>query len=194
MVRFKTIGCIATLAIAGAIAGLWAGPAFAGGGGCLRGEPPVDGAWTTIELIDACFTPAVTHVASGSQVTWVNRDAFEHNVIGIGGSWGTGETLLKGDQISYRFDANGVYVYACYLHPGMVGAVVVGDGSGAADLTRVASVTDAAPSAAPAVAATEPESSSGTLPSSLVAGAIGSLIGAVAAIAALSRRKRVIGA
>jgi len=38
--------------------------------------------------------------------------------------------------VSYRFDTDGVYPYACWLHPGMVGAIVVGDGVGS-DLSAV---------------------------------------------------------
>jgi hypothetical protein len=33
--------------------------------------------------------------------------------------------------VTHAFDANGVYPYFCLFHPSMVGAIVVGDGSGA---------------------------------------------------------------
>ena len=41
--------------------------------------------------------------------------------------------------MSYRFDQDGVYPYSCLLHPGMVGAIVVGDGVGT-DLAGVVPV------------------------------------------------------
>ena len=40
----------------------------------------------------------------------------------------------------YRFDQDGVYPYSCLIHPGMVGAIVVGDGVGT-DLAGVVPVT-----------------------------------------------------
>ena len=39
----------------------------------------------------------------------------------------------------YRFDEDGVYPYSCLIHPGMVGAIVVGDGVGT-DLAGVVPV------------------------------------------------------
>jgi hypothetical protein len=35
-----------------------------------------------------------------------------------------------GQRITYRFSTSGVYPYFCFFHPGMVGAVVVGDAAG----------------------------------------------------------------
>ena len=113
------------------------GPATAGGG-CMHGSPPTDGTGSTVEMIDACFTPTVLHVARGAEVVFVNRDeGVVHNVVGIGGTWGTFDDVSFGDSVDYRFDSNGVYLYACFLHEGMIGAVVVGDGSGSADLGSV---------------------------------------------------------
>jgi hypothetical protein len=37
---------------------------------------------------------------------------------------------MQGETVSYRFDQDGVYPYSCLIHPGMVGAIVVGDGVG----------------------------------------------------------------
>jgi len=44
--------------------------------------------------------------------------------------------------VSYRFVRSGVYPYVCTYHPGMVGAVVVGDGTG---LGAVGTTTAAGP-------------------------------------------------
>ncbi len=192
MFRSKTSIASILLLVVGAFA-VSVGPALAGGGGCL-GTSPSDGSSTTVELKDICFTPTVTHVASGSTVTWVNRDDVEHIIVGVGETWGTTESLSYGEKTTYRFDGNGVYVYACWIHPGMVGAVVVGDPSGPADLTKVASVV-APPSAPPAGPVSQPvalEASDGSVPASLVAGAVGLVMGAVAAAAALTRRKRPV--
>jgi plastocyanin len=136
---------------------LLSGTAVAGGG-CMHGSPPTDGTGTTVEMVDACFTPTVLHVARGAEVTFVNRDeGMTHNVVGVGDTWGSFGELSFGEAASYRFDANGVYLYSCFLHEGMVGAVVVGDGSGAANLQSVhaAAATDTIPGGSgPAAVAT----------------------------------------
>jgi hypothetical protein len=36
----------------------------------------------------------------------------------------------RGKSVTFRFDEEGVYPFFCCLHPGMAGAVVVGDGAG----------------------------------------------------------------
>ena len=37
-----------------------------------------------------------------------------------------------GEKVSYTFSEEGVFPYVCILHPGMIGAIVVGDGIGPA--------------------------------------------------------------
>jgi hypothetical protein len=82
-------------------------------------------------MFEACFTSTVLYVDRGTDVTWTNRDPMDHNVIGVGGTWGDlNLTLSRGDSVSYRFDEDGVFPYACWIHPGMIGAIVVGDGVG----------------------------------------------------------------
>jgi hypothetical protein len=43
-------------------------------------------------------------------------------------SWGNADDIAEGESVAYAFDNPGVYPYFCILHPGMVGAIVVGDG------------------------------------------------------------------
>ena len=51
-----------------------------------------------------------------------------HLITGANQAWGSRDEELKPDQtVSYRFDKPGIYAYACALHRGMSGAVVVGD-------------------------------------------------------------------
>jgi hypothetical protein len=47
-----------------------------------------------------------------------------HNISGPG--WFEGE-LAPGRSVSRTFDAVGTYTFGCTLHPGMTGAVVVGE-------------------------------------------------------------------
>ncbi|MBA3690569.1 MAG: hypothetical protein H0W82_04040, partial [Actinobacteria bacterium] len=125
--RIRTI-IVATLT-AGAAVASWSGSASAGGG-CLHGTPPSEGGGTVVEMIDACFTPTVLHVDPGATVTFVNRDGMNHQVAGVGDTWGSFTELVPGERVTYTFETDGVYLYSCYLHPGMVGAVVAGSGAG----------------------------------------------------------------
>jgi plastocyanin len=112
------------LAITAAMAvALPAAPASAGGG-CHRGATVTEATGTAVEMKEACFTPTVLHVKSGDTVTWTNLDRMDHVVAGQG--WGHFDNMGGGAVTSYRFTKAGVYPYTCFLHPGMNGAVVVG--------------------------------------------------------------------
>jgi plastocyanin len=126
---------------------LWGGGGVAvAGGGCHT--PPTASRGDAVDIADLCFVSTVLYVEPGTEVTWTNRDSIEHDVVGVGDTWGDpGTSLLSGDEVSYRFDQDGVYPYACWLHPGMVGAIVVGDGVGT-DLGAVAAAGDGPAAAA----------------------------------------------
>ena len=109
------------------------GEALAGGGGCYGGVTQNDATGekiATVRMIDACFTATVTTVDPGTDVTFVNADfGMIHNVSAH--EWGHFEDMSKGDAFTVSFDGAGVYPFACQYHPGMTGAIVVGDGKGA---------------------------------------------------------------
>jgi len=130
--------------------------------GCHNSEIR-DVAGTRVDLKDSCFVQTILRVQPGQAVTWSNRDSTEHGVTGVGGTWGDYTTFLRGKSVTYRFGRAGVYPYFCYVHPGMVGAVVVGDG-GKATATEsfgagVIPVTSPLSDAKAAPAAAEPASS-----------------------------------
>jgi plastocyanin len=108
------------------------GAALAGGGGCYGGVTQNDATGekiATVRMIDACFTATVTTVDPGTDVTFVNADfGMIHNVSAH--EWGHFEDMSKGDAFTVSFDGAGVYPFACQYHPGMTGAIVVGDGTG----------------------------------------------------------------
>jgi plastocyanin len=176
-----------TLASAMVVAALSLGAAPASaGGGCLHGLPPSDGTGDTVEMNANCFEATVLHVDPGAEVTWVNRDPYTHTVTGVGGTWGDFSEIAQGGSVSYRFDTNGVYVYSCLIHPGMVGAVVVGNGSGDAGLDAVAVIPlSVDPPSAPATTAPATSGGSSWIWPALLAGAIGTGIGL-----AFARRRR----
>jgi plastocyanin len=115
---------LVTLAVA-ALAGVAAfvGPAQAGGG-CH--SPATTKETAAIELRWVCFGPTVARVDTGREVAFVNKDPLSHNIVGLGVQWGDYEEIEQGEVRRFTFAEPGIYPYACYLHPGMVGAVVVG--------------------------------------------------------------------
>jgi len=113
-------------------------PALAGGG-CH--DEATESSASMVELRNLCFTSTVTHVDPGQEVAFVNRDSYRHNVVGLG-LWGEVEGLRYGETRRFTFEEPGVYPYACTLHTGMVGAIVVGgDERHAGDAGTVAAVS-----------------------------------------------------
>lgn len=158
---------------------LAAAPPAAAGGGCHA--PATEGRGTTVALTDLCFTPTVLRVAPGTEVTFVNRDSVAHPLGRPGGEWGWDGTA--GGRASVRLDQAGTYPFFCYVHPGMVGVVVAGDGRGPG--AQVVQVDDPAAPAAPAAATGQPAATAGGgLPSFpaawLVVVALAALAGAAA--------------
>lgn len=121
-------------------------PASAGGGGCYGGV--TQGTGTTVFLAEACPTPNILQVDQGATVTFMNKDPFAHNI--IGNTWGHPDDLNQGDSFSATFADPGVYPYACWYHPGMTGAIVVGRGMGAGNGLTVSIGSLPVPSPSPA--------------------------------------------
>jgi plastocyanin len=105
---------------------LVAGTPASAGGGCHEGS--TQGTGTAVDLKGACFTPSLLRVAEGSTVTFTNYDPFAHNV--SGSLWGHYDNLTPNESFSASFDQPGIYPYACTIHQGMTGVIVVGDGTG----------------------------------------------------------------
>ncbi len=104
-------------------------PAARAGGGC-RGVPVTEEATTSVTMTDFCFEPSIVRVDVGATVTWRNESDQPHSVTGQNASWGSYEELLNGAATSRAFETTGTYAYYCMIHPGMIGVVVVGDGTG----------------------------------------------------------------
>jgi hypothetical protein len=144
-----------------------------------------------------CFYPAVLYADPGARVTWINSEPVDHTVTGVGNSWGSYDSLAADARVSFAFEEDGVYVYSCILHPGMVGAVVVGDGIDEAGGDSAAVVTlpaadDAAMSARDVdagVTSVDAGTGDAWVPVA-VAVAAGSVVGALAAAAFRRTRGR----
>lgn len=150
-----------------------AAPAGAGGG-CHSGDLPdvrraVSG--TEVEMAMMCFQPRVLAVPPGTSVRFTNDDQAVHVVIGTG--WGTGDELALGEWVDHRFTQPGIYPYSCYLHPGMNGAIVVGD---------------AAPAPSAVLAASSASGRGLAIPALAIGGIAGTVLGSVA-----TRRRTRLG-
>ena len=107
------------------------------GGGFCHGAPVTDTSTDRVVIADYCFTPTIVRVGVGDPVTWLNKDGTPHAVAGANGSWAGDGDLHMGDKATVRFAKAGIYPYLCSLHPGMIGAVVVGE-EGAAEVAGAA--------------------------------------------------------
>jgi len=135
---------VAVLVVLGSL--VVAAPAALAGDPCYHGfELPTrsEGTDPQIKLMPCAFAPTIVRVAPGTTVTWFNGPDFTHLITGADQEWGDRDVEVKpGQHVSYRFDKAGVYPYACALHRGMSGTIIVGDAA-----------TAAAPPAAPATQA-----------------------------------------
>ena len=62
---------------------------------------------------------------------FLNTAVVNHLVVGEAQGWGTERELVPGQELQRTFGTKGVFPYSCPLHPGMVGAIVVGGGDAA---------------------------------------------------------------
>jgi plastocyanin len=143
--------------------------ALAGGGGCHQGT--TQGTGTRVDLTGICFSPTILYVQPGATVTWTNRDALQHEVVGTG--WSSGPTTLQeGQTITQTFPTAGIFPYSCPLHYGMNAVVIVGDGKASVPLAVVQ------PAAAATAATASPHPGSNPWPflalvAAIAAGAVG---------------------
>lgn len=159
------------------------------GGGCHAPATQADGTGqeaATVRLIDACFKASVTTVDPGTAITFVNDDWTTHNV--GGNAWGNFDDMREGDAFTMTFADPGIYPFACTYHPGMTGAIVVGDGTGAGSGSAI-TVDPVDPASEPAAPVT---ARAGGVPFGVAAaiGAIALAIGAVTARAVGTRVER----
>jgi plastocyanin len=164
--RFATIAVLATITVAAGVTAAQAG----GGGHC----EPSEGDAGVIDLAGACFLPSTLHADTGETITFVNRDPMAHNVSGTG--WGQYEDMREGDRFTTSFADPGIYPFACTLHPGMNGVILVGQ--------TAASETAAA---APISRSTSGTDGGGSW---VVAAAAGLVLGAAVSAGAMTARRR----
>jgi plastocyanin len=107
------IGCSVLGAVVGS--GLAAGVLFA------RAE----GAPDTVTIDNFFFTPGTVTVKPGTTVTWTNKDDIPHGIASANNAFKKSAAIDTDESFSFTFTTPGTYQYFCYLHPKMVGTIVV---------------------------------------------------------------------
>jgi plastocyanin len=175
--RGRMIRAGLVVATVGLVALVPLGTTAVAGGGCHTG--PTQGSGDQVNMVKACFTPSVLRVDPGTEVTFTNKEPLVHNV-SAAYEWGHYEDMLQGDSFTATFTEEGIYPFACNYHPGMTGAVVVGDGQGPGSgvVVGTTSSSEREPKAAPVAASSEAPS---TAVGWIGGGLAGLLLGAVLA-------------
>ena len=78
-----------------------------------------------VSIDNFTFTPASLTVKAGTKVTWTNKDDIPHGIASSSNAFKKSQALDTDDAFSFTFTTPGTYQYFCYLHPHMVGTVVV---------------------------------------------------------------------
>jgi plastocyanin len=65
-------------------------------------------------------------------VTWTNKDDIPHGIGSSTNAFTKSKALDTDDSYSFTFTTPGTYKYFCYLHPHMVGSIVVEAATGSA--------------------------------------------------------------
>jgi plastocyanin len=97
------------------------GSVLAPGVGPARAEGPA----SAISIDNFSFTPATLTVKAGTTVTWTNKDDIPHGIASSNNAFKKSGALDTDDGYSFTFTTPGTYQYFCYLHPHMVGSIVV---------------------------------------------------------------------
>ena len=99
------------------------------GAGVLLAAP---GDPSTVSIDNFTFTPATLTVKAGTTVTWINKDDIPHAIASATSAFTKSKALDTDDAYSSTFTTPGIYKYFCYLHPHMVGSIVVEAATGSA--------------------------------------------------------------
>jgi plastocyanin len=79
-----------------------------------------------VKIDSFSFGPATITVASGTTVTWTNRDDIPHTVVSTDDPKSFKSKVMDTDEkFSYTFATAGTYPYFCSVHPKMTGKIVV---------------------------------------------------------------------
>jgi plastocyanin len=80
---------------------------------------------SVVSIDNFTFTPAKLTVKAGTTITWTNQDDIPHGIAASDNAFTRSKALDTNDSFSFTFTTPGTYQYFCYIHPHMVGTVVV---------------------------------------------------------------------
>jgi plastocyanin len=78
-----------------------------------------------VSIDNFTFTPASLTVKAGTTVTFTNKDDIPHGIASADNAFKKSKALDTDDSFSYTFTTPGTFKYFCYIHPHMVGTIVV---------------------------------------------------------------------
>jgi amicyanin len=107
--------------IASSVLGAVVGSVLAAGVLLARAEDTPN----AVTIDNFSFAPATLTVKAGTTVTWINKDDIPHGVGATNNAFKKSPALDTDDKYSFTFTTPGTYQYFCYLHPKMVGTIVV---------------------------------------------------------------------
>ena len=81
-----------------------------------------------VEMKDIAYQPETIRVRTGETITWVNRDAVQHDVVNVKeGEEPRSELFNEGQTYEWTPTEAGTVEYLCTVHPNMKGTVEVTD-------------------------------------------------------------------
>src|SRR5215467_11513899 len=84
-----------------------------------------DSAAGTVSIDNFSFGTQTLIVKAGTTLTWTNRDDIAHGIASSNNAFKKSGALDTDDSYAFTFTTPGTYQYFCYLHPHMVGSIVV---------------------------------------------------------------------
>jgi amicyanin len=88
------------------------------------------GPTSAVSIDNFTFAPQAVTVKAGTTVTWTNKDDIPHGIAWVANAFTKSKALDTDDSYSFTFTTPGTYQYFCYIHPHMVGSIVVEAASG----------------------------------------------------------------
>jgi plastocyanin len=82
------------------------------------------GGTVPVSLTGSGFSPQTVFVPRGATVRWTNSTSSTHRIVGADGVWDSG-SLPPGESWSRSFGSFGTFEYACALHTGETGRIIV---------------------------------------------------------------------
>jgi len=84
-----------------------------------------EGSTSMVSIDNFSFGPQILTVKAGTTVTWTNMDDIPHGIASSNNAFKKSGALDTDESYSFTFTTPGTYQYFCYLHPHMVGSIVV---------------------------------------------------------------------